>query len=112
MLLHSILGSFYKSGIQSEEMLVLGRANLIQFSCDAWIKRMLFLGMLLVTYQINYGNLSFFSGIQLQAFFGLELNQRSLHQSYTSEDFYIMKIKTVAIAKIEYLASTVILNKC
>ena len=55
---------------------------------------------------------NFFSGIQLQAFFGLELNQRSLHQSYTSEDFYIMKIKTVAIAKSEYLASTVILNKC
>ena len=44
--------------------------------------------------------------------FGLQLNQHSLHQSYTSEDIYIMKIKTVAIAKSEYLASNVLLNKC
>ena len=54
---------------------------------------------------------NFFSGIQLQTFFGLQLNQCSVHQSYTSEDIHIMKIKTVAIAKNEYLASNIILNK-
>ena len=55
---------------------------------------------------------NFFSGIQLQTFFGLQLNQCSLHQSYTSDsDIHILKIKTAAIAKSEYLASTVILNK-
>ena len=54
---------------------------------------------------------NFFQGYNCRPFSGLQLNQHSLHQSYTSEDIHIMKIKTVAIAKSEYLASTVLLNK-
>ena len=55
---------------------------------------------------------NFFQGYNFRPFSGLQLNQHSLHQSYTSEDIHTMRIKTVAIAKNENLASTVILNKC
>ena len=55
---------------------------------------------------------NFFKGYNCRPFSGLQLNQHSLHQSYTSEDIHIMRIKTVAIAKNENLASNVILNKC
>ena len=46
---------------------------------------------------------NFFQGYNCRPFSGLQLNQHSPYQSYTSEDIHIMRIKTVAIAKMRTL---------